>query len=60
MMDVFESMPSLQMDVNVRVEDDNDADKITAGSIVTITTTLTRNTCGDIIAAADNGEVSSL
>ena len=45
------------MDVKVRVEDDSEEEKITAGSIVTITTTLTRRTIGDIIDAADRGEV---
>ena len=51
-------MPALDMDVKVRVEDDSEEEKITAGSIVTITTTLTRRTIGDIIDAADRGEVS--
>ena len=50
-------MPALKMDVDVKVEDD-DEDKITAGSIVTITTKLTRESMGDIIESADNGEVS--
>ena len=50
-------MPALDMDVKVRVEDDSEEEKITAGSIVTITTTLTRRTIGDIIDAADRGEV---
>ena len=44
------------MDVEVKVEDE-DEDKITAGSIVTITTKLTRESMGDITEAADNGEV---
>ena len=47
-------MPALDMDVKVRVEDDSEEEKITAGSIVTITTTLTS---GDIIDAAERGEV---
>ena len=51
-------MPALDMDVKVRVEDDSEEEKITAGSIVTITTTLTRRTIGDIIDAAERGEVS--
>ena len=55
--DVFRNMPALDMDVKVRVEDDSEEEKITAGSIVTITTTLTRRTIGDIIDAADRGEV---
>ena len=50
-------MPALDMDVKVRVEDDSEEEKITAGSIVTITTTLTRRTIGDIIDAAERGEV---
>jgi len=54
--DVFRNMPALDMDVKVRVEDDSEEEKITAGSIVTITTTLTRRTIGDIIDAADRGE----
>ena len=57
MMDVLRNMPALHLDVNVRVEDDNDEEKVTAGSIVTITIGLKRNTCGDIIDAADNDEV---
>ena len=56
--DVFRNMPALDMDVKVRVEDDSEEEKITAGSIVTITTTLTRRTIGDIIDAADRGEVN--
>ena len=57
MEDVFRNMPALDMDVKVRVEDDSEEEKITAGSIVTITTTLTRRTIGDIIDAAERGEV---
>ena len=49
-------MPAVKMDVEVKVEDE-DEDKITAGSIVTITTKLTRESMGDITEAADNGEV---
>lgn len=53
---VFKNMPAVKMDVEVKVEDE-DEDKITAGSIVTITTKLTRESMGDITEAADNGEV---
>lgn len=58
--DVFRNMPALNMDVKVRVEDDSEEEKITAGSIVTITTTLTRQTIGDIIDAANRGEEMSI
>ena len=57
MMDVLRNLPALNLDVNVRVEDDSDEEKVTAGSIVTITIGLKRQTCGDIIDAADNDEV---
>ena len=57
MMDVFRNLPSLVLDVNVRVEDDSDEEKVTAGSIVTITIGMKRQTCGDIVDAADNDEV---
>lgn len=56
MMDVLRNLPALNLDVNVRVEDDSDEEKVTAGSIVTITIGLKRQTCGDIIDAADNDE----
>merc|ERR1712096_378192 len=46
--------------MGVRVEDDSEEEKITAGSIVTITTTLTRQTIGDIIDAANRGEEMSI
>lgn len=54
---VFKSLPALRMDVDVKVEDDDCENKITAGSIVTISTKLTRQGMGDITAAADAGEV---
>lgn len=57
MMDVFRNLPSLVLDVNVRVEDDSDEEKVTAGSIVTITIGLKRQSCGDIVDAADRDEV---
>ena len=60
MMDVFRNLPSLVLDVNVRVEDDSDEEKVTAGSIVTITIGMKRQTCGDIVDAADNDEVISI
>lgn len=53
---VFKDMPALKLNVDVKVEDDDDTSKITAGSIVTITTRLTRNTMSDITEAAENGE----
>jgi len=56
MMDVFRNLPSLVLDVNVRVEDDSDEEKVTAGSIVTITIGLKRQSCGDIVDAADRDE----
>ena len=59
MMDVFRNLPSLVLDVNVRVEDDSDEEKVTAGSIVTITIGLKRQSCGDIVDAADRDEVQS-
>lgn len=57
---VFKSLPALRMDVDVKVEDDDCENKITAGSIVTISTKLTRQGMGDITAAADAGEEMSV
>lgn len=56
LLDVFRAMPSLELNVQVRVEDDSDEEKVTAGSIVTISIGMKRNTCGDIVDAADNDE----
>ena len=43
--------------MDVKVEDDDHENKITAGSIVTISTKLTHQTMGDITEAADAGKV---
>ena len=51
-------MPALKLDVDVKVEDDDLENKITAGSIVTISTKLIRQCMEDITNAADAGEVN--
>lgn len=53
---VFKNMPALKLDVDVKVEDDDLENKITAGSIVTISTKLIRQCMEDITNAADAGE----
>ena len=55
---VFKNMPALKLDVDVKVEDDDLENKITAGSIVTISTKLIRQCMEDITNAADAGEVN--
>ena len=45
------------MKVDVKVEDDDDDHKITTGSIVTVSTELTRHNMEDLSQAATNGEV---
>ena len=57
---VFQSIPALKMDVDVKVEDDDHENKITAGSIVTISTKLTHQTMGDITEAAGKVRFSNL
>lgn len=54
--EIFRDIPALQMKVDVKVEDDDDDHKITTGSIVTISTSLTRNTMEDLSVAATNGD----
>ena len=47
------------MKVDVKVEDDDDDHKITTGSIVTVSTELTRHNMEDLSQAASNGEVTA-
>jgi len=54
--EVFRDIPALQMKVDVKVEDDDDDHKITTGSIVTVSTELTRHNMEDLSQAASNGE----